>query len=390
MKESATEAENTQNMDTSENEPTLEQNVENRVTGATTSDTMSSADVCQNDTSADNVDHQRDKNSLTESRLDNLSEGGQDDTENVCKFAEDSIVIPSDSKPNDSGDIAKKAMELVEVICGSKEGMRNSVDDMQITSDNKSRQLELNHSSSEETSVQIHDSANVIDNSSEHPSVSVSHSAAIAQDDVSHSATIAQDDKSDKLRIEESSPMDCSDSALVEENTGTMSTTENVDVSPVNEFSNDTDAKEDADVEKALHNEPTIQDEIVPDTEVKTFSDEDNTAADTVCSSENTVEMNNKPEHSGETQEPVVSSEESNKAEETTSVEEAATGSEVTEATAVNEKDSSEIKGDDLNDVSIYFRVANLIEPTFEKVQCMIFLERCISIFYRAFKVILT
>ena len=366
MKDSATEAENVQNMDTSENEPTLEQNVENRVTGATTSDTMSSADVCQNDTSADNVDHQCDKNnSLTESRLDNLSEGGQDDTENVCKFPKDSVEIPSDSKQNDSGDIAKKAMELVEVICGSKEEMRNSVDDMQITSDDKSRQLELNHSSSEETSVQIQDSANVIDNSSEYPSVSVSHSA-----------TIEQDDKSDKLRIEESSPMDCSDSALVEENTGTMSTTENVGVSPVNEFSNDPHAKEDADVEKALHNEPTIQDEIVPDTEVKTFSDEDNTAADTVCSSENTEEMNNKPEHSGETQEPVVSSEESNKAEETTSVEEAATGSEVTEATAVNEKDSSETKGDDLTDVSIYFRVANLIKPTFEKVRVHNFLER--------------
>ena len=170
MKDSATEAENVQNMDTSENEPTLEQNVENRVTGATTSDTMSSADVCQNDTSADNVDHQCDKNnSLTESRLDNLSEGGQDDTENVCKFPKDSVEIPSDSKQNDSGDIAKKAMELVEVICGSKEGMRNSVDDMQITSDDKSRQIELNHSSSEETSVQIHDSVNVSDNSSELP-----------------------------------------------------------------------------------------------------------------------------------------------------------------------------------------------------------------------------
>ena len=353
MKDSATETENTQNMETSENEPTLEQNVENPITGATSSDTVTSADVCQDDTNADNVDLQCDKNdSLSERRLDNLSEVEQDNTENVCEHAEDPVEIPSNNKPNDSGDITKKAIELVNAICSSKEGIRNSLDDMQITSDDKSQQLELNRSaSSEETSVPMLDSVNVRDNTAEHPSV----------DDVSHSAAIAQNDKSDKLRIDESSPMNCSDSALVVENTGTVSTTENVNVSPVNEISNGTDEKEDADVEKTLRDEPAIQDEIVPNTEDKTISDEENITTETAFSSENTVEINNQSERADETRESVVSPGESNKGEETTSVEEIATSSEVTGAAAISEKDATESKGDDMTDVSIYFTVTNLL-----------------------------
>ena len=348
MKDSATETENTQNMDTSENEPTLEQNVENRITGATSSDTVTSADVCQDDINADSVDLQCDENnSLSERRLENLSEVEQDNTENVCEHAKDPVEIPSD-KPNDSGDITKKAIELVNAICSSKEGIRNSLDDIQITSDDKSRQLELNRStSSEETSVPMHESVNVRDNIAEHPSVSASDSVAIAPND-----------KDDKLRIEESSPIHCSDSALVVENTGTASTTENV-ASPVNEISNGTDEKEDADVEKTLRDEPAVQDDIVPDTEDKTFSDDDHTATETV--SENTVEINNQSERSGETREPVVSPGESNKCEQTASLEETATSSEVTETAAISEKDATETKGDDMTDVSIYFTVTNLL-----------------------------
>ena len=364
MKDSVTEVENTQNMKTSENEPPLEQNVENCVTGATTSDTVDSADVCQDDTKADSADHQCDQNnSLPEGRLDNLSVGGQDNTEIVCEPAKDRLEISSDNKPNDSEDITmkakelvnvindnkpndseditKKAKELVDVIYSNREEIKKIVDDMQTTGDDKSRQLELNRSSSEETSVKTHDSANISDNSSEHPSVNVSDSAAITQDD-----------KSDKLRIEEPSSINCSDSAMVGENTGTMSPTENVNASPVDELNNGTDEKEDADVEIALHSEPAIQDEIVPDTEDKAFSDENNAATDTVFSSENTVEINNQSEPSDETQETVVSPGDSTKGEETISVEEAATVSEVAEAAAVSEKDATEAKADDMSDVS--------------------------------------
>ena len=352
MKDSATETENTENMETSENEPTLEQNDENRITGATSSDTVTSADVCQDDTNADSVDLQCDKNnSLSERRLENLSEVEQDNTESVCEHAKDLVEIPSDNKPNDSGDITKKAIELVNAICSSKEGIRNSLDDMQITSDDKSRQLELNRSaSSEETSVPMHDPANERDNAVEHPSVSASHSVAIEPTD-----------NGDILRIEESSPMHCSDSALVVENTGTANTTENVDASPVNEISNGTNEKEDADVGKTLRDEPAIQDHTVPNTEDKTFSDDDHTATETVFSSENTVEVNNQSER--ETREPVVSPGESNKGEQTASVEETATSSEVTEAVAISEKDTTETKGDDMTDVSIYFTVTYLLLP---------------------------